>query len=466
MSIKRADGITESERYLKSLCDHTFLSLWSYPGVYRDQISGTRTEGKEVCDLLVVFKNHIIIFSDKDCQFPNSNKLDLDWNRWFKRAIQKSADQVWGAERWIKQHPERLFLDRSCTSPFPVEIPHLSIAKFHLVVVAHDNSMRCQQELGGSGSLMIHSSVKGSAHYIKEGQGCPFMIGDIDPKRTFVHILDDTSLNIVLQTLDTVSDFVAYLTKKEQFLRGNKIILAAGEEELLAYYLRNMNEKNEHDFIIPDDVDESVTSFTFDEGFWEEFQQSTQRQAQILADRISYFWDGLIEKFSKHILEDTQYYKSHPGVKGTEPVVRFLAAESRFLRRILARKLLELITSARTNQCAIRYITFSSTQQLYYVFLTLPHDDWMTYEVYREARWALLEAYCSSVKLNFPDAQHIVGIATEPGLNNRSQSEDAMYLDATNWTEEDAAKTREIVEELNIFKNAKPFNIHDKEYPL
>jgi hypothetical protein len=92
MPIKRADGVTESERYLKSLCDRTFLSLWSYPGVYRDQVSGKGTEGKEVCDLLVAFENHIIIFSDKDCQFPNSDRLELDWNRWFKRAVQKSAD--------------------------------------------------------------------------------------------------------------------------------------------------------------------------------------------------------------------------------------------------------------------------------------------------------------------------------------------------------------------------------------
>ena len=51
-------------------------------------------------------------------------------------------------------------------------------------------------------------------------------------------------------------------------------------------------------------------------------------------------------------------------------------------------------------------------------------------------------------------------------IETQCQSEDAMYLDATNWTEEDAAKTREISEELNIFKNAKPFNIHDEEYPL
>jgi hypothetical protein len=62
MPIERADGVTEAERYLKRLCDRTFLSLWSYPGVYRDQGSGKGTEGKEVCDLLVVFENHIIIW--------------------------------------------------------------------------------------------------------------------------------------------------------------------------------------------------------------------------------------------------------------------------------------------------------------------------------------------------------------------------------------------------------------------
>ena len=68
-AISRADGITESERYLKTLCDRTFLSLWSYPGVYRDQGRSGKGHGKEVCDLLVAFENHIIIFSDKDCAF-------------------------------------------------------------------------------------------------------------------------------------------------------------------------------------------------------------------------------------------------------------------------------------------------------------------------------------------------------------------------------------------------------------
>ncbi len=46
----RTEGITPAERYLKQLCDHTFLSLWSYPGVYRDQGVSTQGIGKEICD--------------------------------------------------------------------------------------------------------------------------------------------------------------------------------------------------------------------------------------------------------------------------------------------------------------------------------------------------------------------------------------------------------------------------------
>jgi hypothetical protein len=36
-TVTRSDGVTPSERYLKRLCDRSFLSLWSYPGIFRDQ---------------------------------------------------------------------------------------------------------------------------------------------------------------------------------------------------------------------------------------------------------------------------------------------------------------------------------------------------------------------------------------------------------------------------------------------
>ena len=73
--VQRADGVTNAERYLKRLCDKTFLSLWSYPSIYRDQGRAGKGDGKELCDLLVVFDNDIIIFSDKLCEFLRSGNL-------------------------------------------------------------------------------------------------------------------------------------------------------------------------------------------------------------------------------------------------------------------------------------------------------------------------------------------------------------------------------------------------------
>jgi hypothetical protein len=102
--IRRGKGVTKAERYLNRLCESSFLSLWSYAGVYRDQHWGSAAnkEGKELCDALVVFENDIIIFSDKDCRFSDSGDIFKDWARWYRKAIKKSADQIFGAERCIR----------------------------------------------------------------------------------------------------------------------------------------------------------------------------------------------------------------------------------------------------------------------------------------------------------------------------------------------------------------------------
>jgi hypothetical protein len=90
----------------------------------------------------------------------------------------------------------------------------------------------------------------------------------------------------------------------------------------------------------------------------------------------------------------------------------------------------------------------------------------MTYEEYRETRRNILEIYCKTVKLKFPEAQHIVGIATESGFDNEGRSEDTMYVDAIDWTEEDDIRAKEASEALNILKNPNMFTIHYQEYPL
>src|SRR5712671_5224617 len=119
----RAQGITQAERYLQRLCERSFLTLWSYPGVFRDQKTGGKGDGKELCDLLVVFGDHVLIFSDKSCAFPETGDIQLDWSRWYRKAVMKSAEQAWGAERWLREYPERTFLDRACTQPLPIDLP-------------------------------------------------------------------------------------------------------------------------------------------------------------------------------------------------------------------------------------------------------------------------------------------------------------------------------------------------------
>lgn len=323
-AIQRADGVTPAERKLKLLCDRSFLSLWSYSGIYRNQgdtIHGG--DGKEVCDLVVVFQDHIIIFSDKDCAFPNTGDINTDWARWFKRAVLKAAEQIWGAERWIKSHPNRLFLDRSCKQPFPIDLPNPNNAKFHRIVVAHDKTWRCRQEIGGSGSLVVLPSVVGAAHYM--GAVKPFAIGQINPAKGYVHVFDDVSLGVVMRSLDTVSDFVAYLTKKEEFIAQEKLALAFGEEDLLAFYLQNYNESGEHDFLVPP----NAAAVAVQEGTWQSFATHPQRLAQLEADQISYSWDRLIETFNKHLFAGTQYRATHSGFRDQERLLRFLAREPR-----------------------------------------------------------------------------------------------------------------------------------------
>ena len=462
-AISRADGITESERYLKKLCDRTFLSLWSYPRVYRDQKGSSKGDGKELCDLLVVFENHVIIFSDKDCAFPDSGDLAKDWSRWFRRAVVKSADQIRGAERWIKSHPDRLFVDPACERKFPIDLPAPDEAVFHRIVVAHDSAHRCRQVFGGgSGSLMISTSITGTAHYEASPRGIqPFTIGDLDPDKGYVHVLDDTTLDIVLSTLDTITDFVEYLTKKETFVRSGRLIGAAGEEDLLAFYLSDIDENEQHAFVVPPDIDALFVS----EGYSEWFARHPQRRAQLEANEVSYVWDALIEQFSKHIIDGTQYVRSHVGINSNERVIRLLARESRTRRRMLATGLLEVVGEVLPEWGRrSRHFIPSRPGDPYYVFLLLWRPESVSYEDYREVRRKLLQAYCMVLKVLYPEAEDIVGIATED-RTAVTRSEDAVYLDARQWTDEDQSEALSLQEDLDILREYKRFETRVQEYP-
>lgn len=441
LKISRSEGITDAERYLKKLCDRSFLSMWSFVGVFNDK--GT---GQEVCDLLVVFDNHIIIFSDKDCEFPNTGDLELDWRRWYKKAIKKSADQIYGAERWILKYPDRLFLDQTCKIPFPINLPPTNKSKIHRILVAHSVSSKCVEILGGSGSLVINNDIVGDAK--------PFVIGKVEQGKDYVHVFDDTTLDILLNTLDTISDFIDYLEKKENFLNGDLKIFAAGEEELLTVYLKYTDEFGKHDFLLENKDLSKFGAIGFDQGFWTEFSQSLQRKAQIKANQISYFWDELIESFTKNFKEGTSHFNSHSELKDQEILLRLLAKEDRTRRRFLSEAFWDFVHKNNPLLKASRMLSPENDTDPYYVFLILPQSKDYTYEKYREVRLEMLYFHCLIAKLVFPRAKDIVGLATESGRKDKG-SEDYIYFDARIWTDKDKKNAEKI--RANLIR-AKTFN--------
>ncbi len=461
MVIERAEGITSAERYLQRLCERSFLSLWSYAGIFRDQGKQNVGDGKEVCDLLVVFGDKVLIFSDKDCAFPDSGDPNLDWRRWYKRAIAKSVDQIMGAERWIRDHPDRLFLDRCCTKPFPISLPAPGDMRVHRIVVVPSIAEHAKDHLGGSGSLAIDTAVEGAA--------LPFSIGRVAPVGAFVHVLDDHTLDIVLETLDTVPDFVAYLECKEQCLQGDSHIQSAGEEELLAHFLSRADESGMHDFIIDQThmsgfVSVQAKVIQFSRGGWERFSCSSTRAMQRMANEVSYAWDALIEEFTCHIFGGTQYFATHPEPREQEIGLRFLARENRTRRRMLAEALLAILRERQVENLRLRTICPSFPGDPYYAFVTFKHDPSLTEEQYRQRRFDLLHACCLITHYRFPDAMDIVGLATEPGhLNERS--EDLCYLNGREWNQQDTEQARFLEKTLNLGKDMRAIASIVHEYP-
>ena len=218
-----ADGTTPSERALASLARKAFLTLWSYPNVFTDEgRANDKGDGKELCDLLVVFGNDVLLFSDKDCAYQSNVDVAVAWPRWYRSAIDKSAKQLAGAEKFIKAFPKRIFLDKACQSPLPIELPDASVARYYLIAVTRGSHFPARQFFGGgsSGSLMLFNELAGKAAHAQT----PFHIGFPLESRRFVHVLDEMTVDLVLEELDTVPDLVGYLSRQSRNQTGNTMV--------------------------------------------------------------------------------------------------------------------------------------------------------------------------------------------------------------------------------------------------
>jgi len=161
--------MTPSEEFVAELCEKSFLPFWSFP-------NPLGKKGKELCDVLVVCENTIIVISVKDIKVSDHPDDNIQYERWQKKAISSSVDQIYGAERFLKGVQTVILKDKITE----VKLPEISKREIFRIAVAFGKEDHYPLNNGNFGN-------------------------------GFVHVFDEESTFIVLNELDTFSDFVNYL---------------------------------------------------------------------------------------------------------------------------------------------------------------------------------------------------------------------------------------------------------------
>ncbi|HBS86438.1 MAG: hypothetical protein A2W91_19685 [Bacteroidetes bacterium GWF2_38_335] len=185
------------ETFVNELAENTFLNYWCFPNPHDEE--GNK---KEICDLLILFKNICIICQIKNYEFKENHE------RYFRKTVESGADQIQGAERklfhlnrdiWIKNEKQGLI-------KFDKE-------KYNEII-----------------RIVIHI-----------GEGFQFQnLGRLTKSNhEFIHIIGKEDIQYLLNELNTISDFVQYLIARESLVaKIENLVFAGREKDLLGLYQR------------------------------------------------------------------------------------------------------------------------------------------------------------------------------------------------------------------------------------
>ncbi|MGV8092267.1 MAG: hypothetical protein AB2L24_10435 [Mangrovibacterium sp.] len=376
--------MTPSEKFVSELCEKSFLPFWSFP-------SPLGKKNKELCDVLVVCENSIIIISIKDIKVSEHSDENIRYERWQKKAILSSIDQIYGAERFLKNGNEITLSDKITKIQLP---PHPNREIFRIAIA-----------FGGKKEYPLETGEFGSG---------------------FVHVFDEQSTFTVLSELDTITDFVNYLKAKEKFL-ANKTIMVPREIDFLALYLKTTLE---FDFI-PDTV-------VLDEGMWEDYLEDDEYKYWQKEIPQSYVWDEIVSQLHAIHIKDKKDYTL---VSDLERATRIIALEPRINRIELGMCLIDAIEKKVRG----RMMPPLDGSDHSYVFMPLSYKNW-------ESKEKELQLRCLVARKESKNAPKVIGIAIGKSSTNEHIF-DIAYFDIPELNEEMLEKIEEAKQELGYFKN-------------
>jgi hypothetical protein len=399
-----------SENYLHHLAERTFLKLWAIPNPFR-------SAGKEISDLIVVFGDDVIIFSDKACSSDFGDNPTLAWSRWRRAAIEGSVKQLAGAIRRLSNTSTAVFLDSKAREPLPYGRPDPAKSRYHLVGIAHPDLDPNVVPRGWQGLT-----------YVDLPSHLPFRIEPLFVGQTFVHVFDGPTIDLLLKHLDTAPDFIGYLTARAESLHKGCSYAFVEPDFLAAAALNWMDGKGLT--VAP------LALARIKAGLWDEYVRSQRAERSKEMNARSRTIDNLIEHFHNEYVGNRLLNTPRPGFASHEQALRLLAAESRFARRIIVTELYDILEEDVGTCFCASTVSSPTTTGLRYVWLTYPDppSDWS-----RERFEQLLDQHLARhiwvACAIFPETL-IVGIAL-PNLAATETAHVIKVFDGSGWTEAD-----------------------------
>lgn len=420
------------EEFVNGIAFNSFIEHWCYPSP-KDEYG----DKKEICDLLILFSDNLILMSVKNYEFKDF------YSRYFRRTIEKAVKQIYGAERKLLNSEREIFIKhpKRAIERFPKE----RIKNIYRVII----------NLG-----------EGVRFY-------PFNQETKDEK--FITLLDKEAFQTIVQELDTIPDFLEYLRKREELFTGKTVTILPGDEDdfpadtanqffehaqqhfnpkekqsilisgtehdILAHYL-----KNERTFPDYFQSKEYNGMFVQLDGNWSDFNERKQVKTKRELDKNSYFLDDLVKS---EILTNIK--------ENSIELATAIMSFDRFNRRVISNNFLEFFDTykdAKGNFLARRYADFDGTG---IVFVFYPQE--MPQEMVDTLLAIALDSFC--VYYNYKSKSMIL-IAT---TNEFKQFKMGLVENIMPFSKEKELQIKKDVELLGWFKNHQEIKLTDKEYP-
>lgn len=427
-------SINASEQRLAALSRQTFLSLWSYQNPFYDK-------GKELCDVLIVFGDDVIIMSDKLIGYKTDTRPSVAWGRWNKRAIISSISQLRGALKTIRDQPTAIYLDAKTSSPFPLSFP--AQPRFHLIAIAHGSEEACKSARG-TPSLMIDSRT-GQAEE-------PFRVGPIFSD-LFVHVFNTTALDALFECFDTTADFIHYLNAKEHLFSANGGSWVDGEENLIALFVSTRHPNGQGKFTrhFANDAISTAETAAAKSDEWQRLRVSevfVNRRERL---KSSYIIDNLIQQFAADIDNGALVVGQSLELGQHADAFTTLASEPRMARLLIGHAVADVLKEDPKTfwSVAVESPEYSDVMYVWLIYPQVPEeisDEKLEHIVGQE-----LYKYVYVAMARFNNTKRFYGIALPNVASNRT-SRFFQFAERSLWTDEMQCEADEISQREGIFK--------------